>query len=221
MATKTKVAPARKAILREVVVRPIEIAEFNVPIKSKTALLMNKKSRQMYEDIISKEGGRAKSGRKPRKPHEEYMAAFHKTSAGKLAIPAVAFKKGISRAALTVEGVKKSNVNASVFVLGDGEGYVVLKKHAKPHMREDMALVGKWGNRQPTMRYRPEIDTWEAVLRIQYRADVITPDQIVNLVNVAGFSVGALDWRPEKEGTHGMYEVVLSKKRNGNGRQSL
>ena len=43
---------------------------------------------------------------------------------------------------------------------------------------------------------------------VEYVASFITLDQVLNLFNHGGFSVGVGDWRPEKNGQHGRFKVV-------------
>ena len=58
------------------------------------------------------------------------------------------------------------------------------------------------------IRFRGEFNEWEALIPIRYNAGVLTAEQIVNLFQLGGFAVGIGEWRPEKGGVHGMYEVV-------------
>ena len=60
------------------------------------------------------------------------------------------------------------------------------------------------------IRYRAEFKKWKATLTIRYNAHVISTEQIINLYHVAGFSIGIGDWRPQKEGSHGMFHVAGS-----------
>jgi len=70
-----------------------------------------------------------------------------------------------------------------------------------------VALIDVLGNGAADIRYRPEFDPWSVDLEIKYNAAVLSAEQIVNLVNLAGFSVGVGDWRPEKSGTHGTFHI--------------
>lgn len=46
-------------------------------------------------------------------------------------------------------------------------------------------------------------------LNLRYNKNgVYTLEQIINLINVGGFSCGIGEWRPEKDGQNGMYSVV-------------
>ena len=74
----------------------------------------------------------------------------------------------------------------------------------EPSMREDMVRVGMG---TADLRYRPEFKSWSISLPIEYNADAITLEQIVNLVNLAGFGVGIGEWRPERDGQYGMFHA--------------
>jgi hypothetical protein len=59
-----------------------------------------------------------------------------------------------------------------------------------------------------TLRYRPQFDEWSVKLKIMYARNSISPEQIVNLFNVAGFAVGIGERRPGKSGdSFGMFKV--------------
>jgi hypothetical protein len=77
----------------------------------------------------------------------------------------------------------------------------------KPVMREDVVKVGKFPNKVADLRYRAEFKKWSCVLTIKYNARVLTQDQIINLLHLAGFAVGIGEWRPEKSGQFGMFHV--------------
>ena len=58
------------------------------------------------------------------------------------------------------------------------------------------------------LRFRPEFRNWKAKLLIRYDADRVTVEQVANLLNHGGQTVGVGEWRPEKNGTFGMFQVV-------------
>jgi hypothetical protein len=72
-------------------------------------------------------------------------------------------------------------------------------------MREDP--VRNEGNKAD-IRYRGQVVSWDATLNITYNAAVVSFDYIVNMLNAAGFGVGVGDWRPERDGIFGRFEVV-------------
>lgn len=74
-----------------------------------------------------------------------------------------------------------------------------------PVFREDTVRLS---NGSADLRYRGELNPWEADIVISYNANVVSDEQIVNLLNTAGFGVGVGDWRPDKNGDKGRFGVV-------------
>ena len=62
------------------------------------------------------------------------------------------------------------------------------------------------------MRYRGEFSNWRVSMKIRYNAAAITVEQIVNLLNVAGFGCGIGERRPSQgcSDMFGMFEVAIS-----------
>ena len=80
-----------------------------------------------------------------------------------------------------------------------------------PVIREDMVRVGGI-SKSADIRYRAEFPEWEIPFNIEYHADgKYSLEQIVNLVNYGGFYVGIGEWRPDKDGQNGMYELKVTK----------
>ena len=71
-------------------------------------------------------------------------------------------------------------------------------------MREDMVRVGMG---TADIRYRAEYTNWQAVLRVQFMPNIIDLGSIVALID-AGGSNGVGEWRPEKNGSFGTYQVI-------------
>jgi len=78
-----------------------------------------------------------------------------------------------------------------------------------PLMREDMVKVGGM-SKVADIRHRGEFREWEIPLVLKYNANgKYTPEQILNFVNYGGFVVGIGEWRPERDGQMGTYELKL------------
>jgi hypothetical protein len=58
------------------------------------------------------------------------------------------------------------------------------------------------------IRYRGEFKDWSCTLRLSYNANVLSPEQIVNLFNVAGYAIGVGEWRPARDGSFGRFRVA-------------
>jgi hypothetical protein len=147
----------------------------------------------------------AKRNRAAKNPEEEFQGARYHWD-GKDWFPVNGIKKAMGTAAYD-HGIAKSIVRRSLFVIGEKRRDYVEIKYARIVKREDAVRVGQYNNRTADLRYRPEYQGWSALLRIKYRSDIITAEQVVMLLQYAGFGVGIGEWRPEKEGQAGTFEV--------------
>ena len=79
-----------------------------------------------------------------------------------------------------------------------------------PVMREDMVKVGGM-SKTADIRYRGEFKQWEIPLKMRINANgKYSREQILNCVTMGGFVTGIGEWRPERDGQHGMYELDRS-----------
>ena len=76
-----------------------------------------------------------------------------------------------------------------------------------PIMREDIVRVGAGST---DLRYRPEFAEWAMVLTLEYDSKALTQEAILNLIDRAGVGVGLGEWRPEKGGEYGRFEVDVN-----------
>ena len=75
-----------------------------------------------------------------------------------------------------------------------------------PIIREDMVRIGMGS---ADLRYRAEYQNWSMDMILEYNADgELTLEQIVNVINAGGYSVGIGEWRPEKDGNFGRYHIA-------------
>ena len=73
-------------------------------------------------------------------------------------------------------------------------------------MRRDVVRLA--GIDKPAdLRYRGQIMNWNMEFVIKFNADVLDPAWVLNLLNTAGFACGLGEWRPERNGESGMFEV--------------
>lgn len=151
--------------------------------------------------------------REPKNPQAEYEAAFYRDEKGAPCFPASGVKLAVLTAAKTAKNagatLAGTTVRQAMFVEGhllpilDPKG----KKAATPRMVEDPVRVGGKGKGTggADLRYRPYFDNWSMNLSILYNAAYIKVEEIVNLLKLAGFGVGLGEWRPEKDGSMGMF----------------
>lgn len=190
--------PAAKT---QIAIPPPDIRTMTVNVIGDSPLIVHKfseKSKKQMEDKTQKKA-RAKEARDPK---AEFEAARYRLANGKDGFPCSGFKLAMVSACRFTSGVPMTLARGAVLVMGD---YAEIK--GKPTMREDIGRVGNFGAKKAMVIYRPEFKNWSTRLTIRYNAQVISLEQIVNLLTIAGFSVGVGDWRPEKNGTFGTFHV--------------
>jgi len=133
---------------------------------------------------------------RPAEPTEADVAA------GTFGFPCVAFKAAAVGACRFSDGIKMTEARGAFHV--DGE--LARIESAPPVMRQDMVRVGMG---TADVRFRGEFTTWATTLSVTYNAKSLSPEQIVNLFNLAGFGVGVGEWRPEKDGSYGRFHVEV------------
>jgi len=58
--------------------------------------------------------------------------------------------------------------------------------------------------------YRAEFVDWSIKIQIEFEPKLISHAWLVFLVRRAGLSVGLCEWRPEKKGEMGRFDIVMS-----------
>jgi len=71
-------------------------------------------------------------------------------------------------------------------------------------MREDMVRLN---GATSDLRYRGQVSDWEAELDIIYNPISMSPNYLTDMLKIAGFGVGIGEWRPDKDGIFGRFEV--------------
>ena len=183
--------------------RPLDLKVMSLKINGVTALICHawdeKSKRQMRDKQMKKKA----APRTAKDPEQDFIGSLYHLSEDGYGFPAVGFKAAMVRASKTMDGMTMTDTRQMFHILAD-DGDLV-KINGTPTMREDMVRVGMG---TADIRYRGEFREWSAVLNFQYNASTISQQQIVDLLQLAGFSVGVGEWRPEKNGTFGRFEIV-------------
>jgi hypothetical protein len=206
--------PARKKAEDTVrVIRPI-VREITVPIRGfeGVPLVMNKFSEKARQQMADKQQKKGQGPREAKDPEACFRGAMHLMPGAKatdehpdLGFPAAGFRKAMIEAANSkTNGVSKTTARGAVFVLGDDETNLVRIHYREVRMREDAV---KNDSGVADLRYRPELVEWRADLSVQFDEGLISPEQVVNLLARAGFSVGVGESRPQRNGEWGRWLV--------------
>ena len=181
-----------------------ETAEFE--LVGESPLIMHRWSAKARKEMLDKQMKKAKPGKEAKDPEEDYRESMYRLPGGKYGFPAVAFKSAaVDACSMLDKSVTKVMARGAFRVVGipseDGD---LVEIDGAPRMREDMVRIGMG---TADIRYRAEFVQWSAKLTVKYNANVLSLEQIVNLFNTAGFSVGVGEWRPQRDGQYGMFRI--------------
>lgn len=184
---------------QEIVLPPLKIEWMEIRIVGDSPLICHAWSTKAKQQMLDKQQKRAKQGREAKNPERDFQESLYHLEGGGYGYPTAAFKNAAVDACSHVEGVTKVEARGAFHVVGE-----MAQLEGEPRMREDMVRVGMG---TADIRYRGEFPQWSCQLRIRYNERVLSAEQIVNLFNVAGFAIGVGDWRPQRDGSHGMFHV--------------
>lgn len=196
-----KAAAAAQAVAIEV--PKIDVRQLDITLIGDSPLICHKWSEKAKKEMLDKQMKKAKPAKAAKDPEQDYRDSLYEHPAGGYGFPCVAFKAAAVGACRFSEGIKMTEARGAFHVVGE-----LAQIKGTPTMREDMVRVGMG---TADIRYRGEFQQWATTLTISYNAAAISPEQIVNLFNLAGFGVGVGEWRPEKDGSYGRFHVATEK----------
>lgn len=174
------------------------------------------------KQMLAKQMKTAKGGRDARDPLAEVEAARYRFPDGRDGFPAVAFKAAAVTACTSISDVTKISARQAFRVEGipmNAEGVlegsfvrtalVPLICH-EPTIREDVVRLSG-PSRAAEMRYRPEYSIWGVELNIWLNPQVISIGQLGSMFQAAGHGVGVGDYRPERNGDCGTFDLCNEK----------
>ncbi|MDQ0305341.1 hypothetical protein [Ancylobacter polymorphus] len=195
----------------------LDIQMMEVTIIGDTPLITHAWSVKAKREMLQKQMKAAKGAKEAKDPKADFEQSMYRFEDGGYGFPSVAFKAAAVTAVTSVSGLTKVAARQAFHVVGDGVDVkgafdgtsarlnLVRIEGGTPRMREDMVKVGMG---TADLRYRAEFWPWRADLLIRFNANVLSPAQILNIVNVAGFACGVGEWRPERDGESGMFHVA-------------
>jgi len=175
-------------------------------IRGTSPIILHQWSEKAKEMMRNKQQeGKKTKARELRKPAEEAEAAAYRTESGEVGILAMALKSAIVTAAHKDIGIEKTLVRKALFLICEDPGLVIpFTACSEPIVREDMVRVGMGS---ADLRYRPEFRSWKALIEFEIDAELLQAADVLALVGRAGFGVGIHEWRPEKGGEFGRFEI--------------
>jgi len=178
-----------------------------VTIVGTAPLIVHQFSEKAKRQMRDKQAKKATTKRATREPDKEFEQAKYKMANGKDGFPALAIKQAMVGSARFTEDAKMTVLRGVIFVKPDEtETGLIEIKSKKCEMVEDVVRLSGIG-KPADLRYRPYYYGWSMDLKIVYDADVVSIEQVMNLLSRAGLSQGLGEWRPERNGQNGMFEI--------------
>jgi hypothetical protein len=171
-------------------------------ITGTSELIQNRWSQKAFEQMLGSHMGFSRT-REAKKPRDILTAATVLNEAGAVCIPPQAIKAGMMLVASKDLTLRKLGQLLRTMIFIRGRSVPVTYDRMVP--RVDMVRNSGVG-RTFEERFRPMFQGWKARFLVVYDETKIPPQTIVDLVNNAGM-VGVGEWRPQKNGTYGTYEV--------------
>lgn len=193
-------------------IKPLNIQRIEVEIIGETELITHRWSDKAKQMMLDKQMKKAKSGRAAKDPEQDYQDSMYRLDDRRYGFPAAGFKAAIVGACRMFEGLPMTKAKIAIRVDGEinRQGENLTEIIGQPRMREDMVRLETG---VADIRYRAGFWPWSTKLRITFNADVISLEQLYNLIDAAGFG-GVGEWRPSAPksatGSYGCFRVARS-----------
>lgn len=197
----TEEAPAVEELIE---IQRLGRATILVPIVGTAPLIMSRFSQKAKAEMLNIAQGK-KSQKEPKDPIREYQDALYHFKDG-YGFPSLAFKAATVSAARYYKRVAMTELRQYLFFAGQvgPDGVRMVSIEGEPRMREDTVRYKTGGT---DLRYRPEFPEWKATLEIVFVTSALTQGSVMSLVEAGGLGVGVGEWRPERKGDFGTYEI--------------
>ena len=214
----TKKAEADQVSTAEVVqIARIDAETLHVPILGTSPLIVHNFSEKSRRQMLEAQQGKKKV-KEIRDPRAEFEAAFYRIAKEDgtegYGFPVTAFKAATTGAARFYDkSVTMTALRQFLFMRGvmtKADPQMLVEIVGTPEMREDVVRLGG-ASRSADLRYRPMFPEWSCTLIVTYVKSSIDRNSVLSLIDAGGMGIGVGEWRPEKRGEFGTYQVDTTK----------
>lgn len=203
---------------KELTLKPINIKEVEITIEGVSPLIVNNFNEKSKQQILDAQMKKAKKEKEIRNPIEDGMRACYWLTPMPTEFTKESFEKALKEGArfgFPAKGIKASIVSGAyrnkltpdkvslqgAFLIPEE---LVEIKYESMKIREDYVRIAHGGT---DVRFRPEFDGWSMKFKMLYNENTYSLEQILNFINLGGFSCGLGEMRVEKGGNSGSYRV--------------
>ena len=201
----------------EITLKPIKIKEVEITIEGVSPLIVNNFNEKSRRQILDTQMKKTKE-KEVRNPIEDGIRACYWLTPMPEEFTQEAFDKALKEGArfgFPAKGIKASIVSGAyrnkmtpdkvslygAFLIPEE---LIEIKYENMHIREDYVRIAHGGT---DVRFRPEFDNWSMTFKMQYNENSYSLEQLLNFINLGGFSCGLGEQRVEKGGNNGSYKV--------------
>jgi hypothetical protein len=190
-------------------IQNIEMRLATFYILGTSPMIMNRFSQKAWQELLFPAARRSRAELDQSLKHDpvaEFRGALYKNRDAKMPtlvhVPSGAFHGAIASAALDIPGAAKAKIERLTGIVDAN-----INLYGVPYLF--MAMVRNSDmNRTPDVRTRPVFPEWACKIQVSYVRTVLTERTIANLLGAAGSIVGIGDWRRQKGGSYGAFEIV-------------
>jgi hypothetical protein len=194
-----------------ITIDPIPSETLTIPIVGTSPLIVHRFSEKSKRTMLENMQGKKKV-KEARNPQTDYDEAFYRLNDGTPGFPVLAFKLATVGAARFYQTLKMTELRQFLFFRGEMSsqcGQQLARIDGEPKMREDVVRLSMAST---DLRYRPEFPEWRTELIVTYVSSCLSRDSVLSLVDAGGLGVGVGEWRPEKKGDFGTYQIDPDRK---------
>lgn len=203
----------------EITLKPIKIKEVEITIEGTSPLIVNNFNEKSRKQILDAQMKLPKE-KEIRNKWEDFIRAFYWLTPIPEDFTQESFEKALkdgARFGFPAKGIKASIVSGAyrngmtkdkvslfgAFLIPEE---LVEIKYDDIVLREDYVRIAHGGT---DVRFRPEFKKWSMTFKMQYNENSYSLEQILNFINLGGFSCGLGEMRTEKGGNFGSYQVKV------------
>jgi hypothetical protein len=207
-------------------IKQLDAETLSVPIVGTSPLIVHNWSAKARKQMLDAMQGR-KNPKESKDPQAEYEATLYRIHrepparsgaksrakpAESYGFPVIAFKAATTSAARFYDkSISMTAMRQYLFFKGiitKADPQELAEIIGEPEMREDPVKVGVSGR---DLRYRAQFWPWSTTLNVTYVKSSIDQESVLSLIDAGGLGVGVGEWRPERNGAFGMYQVDQTK----------
>jgi len=194
--------------VKSIIIKPLDLVTLRIGVVGTAPLLMHKFSEKAKKEMLDKQMGKTRSRkREPKDPRDDYQNSMYLLPDGSPGFPVLAFKSGMIDACRYVDGITMVAAKGYCRIRSTIIGSMLAPIFGTPEPHEQHVRLPKGGS---DLRYRALFPEWSAEFVLTVNVGATTVQQALQLLQIAGYSIGIGDWRPgspESSGEHGTYEI--------------